>query len=70
VAAVTDVAEQAYMKRSGLENVTADCIWEYDDEQLETWRCGMGPAAANDSCFVDITKRDTGRLVGGRPLRA
>lgn len=62
VAAVTDAAEQAYMKRSGLRSVTADCTWEYDYEQLETWRCGMGPAAANDSCFVDITKRDTGRL--------
>jgi len=63
VAAVTDVAEQAYMKRSGLGNVAADCIWEYDDEGYETWRCDMGPAAANDSCFVDVTKRNARRLI-------
>ena len=58
--AVKDAAEHAYTKRTGIRNSAAECNWEYDVGEAERWTCNMGPAAARDSCLVDITRQEAG----------
>lgn len=56
VTGATDAAAQAYEARSGLESVAADCVWEFDNAESETWRCDL----SGETCFVRVTTGDGG----------
>lgn len=53
---VEAVATRALAARRGASNLAANCVWEYDEEDAEYWRCDMG----TDSCLVRVTERDGG----------
>src|SRR5262245_31005036 len=66
VASVVSAAQTAYVaERGGSADAAADCTWEYDSEQTETWRCSITSGSGGDVCFVETSRvgeRRTGRI--------